>query len=449
MTEDILHKEENTAFLKVNSFGFISILIVGGFLFFAIGKNKTSLDEKRDLAQMPSIKFDDFKSGILTRNIDLYYSDNFEFRDLFINMANSIKEIRGVNNPVEFFYKENQKENNLKNDNNSSLLATIDSQKNKGIEPKNITTEESTDNEYDETFETIKSVVVFNKRAIQIFGGTNTGASNYAKMISQYKTELGDKINVYCMPIPVGSDFYLPKQINKKSERKFINQVFTQLSTGVKQIDAYSELERHSNEYIQFNTDHHWTGLGAYYAYTKFCEGAGISAIPIKNLEKKTIQNFLGTLYYYTKSSELKKYIDSVDYYKIPFETKMAYTRKGDKTERTSKLYAEYARGGNAYGVFLGGDFPFTRITNPLKNGRKILVFKDSYGNAFVPYLASHYDEVIVIDYRYYYGNIKDLVKSNGITDILFAHNVYAANSSFTIKRETSMLNYGYSKIKK
>ena len=148
----------------------------------------------------------------------------------------------------------------------------------------------------------------------------------------------------------------------------------------------------------------------------------------------------MGTLYYYTLSKQLKNNTDSVEYFKIPVQTKTYFTKSGAKSEQPCQLYAEYAKGSNAYGVFLGGDFPVMRVKSDLKNGRKVLILKDSYGNAFSPYLASHFEEVYIIDFRYFNGSIKDLVKKNNITDILFGHNVYVANSNYTVKKEINML---------
>jgi hypothetical protein len=91
--------------------------------------------------------------------------------------------------------------------------------------------------------------------------------------------------------------------------------------------------------------------------------------------------------------------------------------------------------------VFLGSDFPLMKIVSDFKNGRKILQIKDSYGNAFAPFLSAHFEEVYIVDYRYFEGNIKELVKKYGITDIIFSHNIYVINSSFTVFRETKMLN--------
>jgi hypothetical protein len=116
----------------------------------------------------------------------------------------------------------------------------------------------------------------------------------------------------------------------------------------------------------------------------------------------------------------------------VPVKTKATYYPANSNTPVPLPLYAEYARGVNAYGVFLGGDFPLMRVVSDVKNGKKIAVIKDSYGNAFVPYLAAHYEEVFILDYRYFVGNIKTLLEDNGIQNLLFAHNTYVVLGTTT-----------------
>jgi hypothetical protein len=244
------------------------------------------------------------------------------------------------------------------------------------------------------------------------------------------------------MAVPIGSDFYLPRRVNQgvMREKLAIDHIQTLLDPRVKFVAAYDRLAEHADEYIQFNTDHHWTGLGGYYAYTAFAQSAGFEVLPLSDLVKGEIPGFLGTLYQRTMAPSLRTKADVVEYYKIPFKTEATYYPVGSNTPVPALLYAEYARGGNAYGVFLGGDFPLMRIVSEVKNGKKIAVIKDSYGNAFVPYLASHFEEVFVLDYRYFAGNIKTLLEDNGIQNLLFAHNTFVVMGGYTAQRAIGFL---------
>ena len=404
---------------------FFSIIYLGGLLFIILPHDKVSVNEKRSLSPFPILTSNNYLTGKYTDSIDFYYSDNFLFRDHLIALSNKLKEKRGIKNLDIKIYTKNEKAGNLieknKIENNIKAADTINILNN--------------DNEY----QNIKSVIVYKNRAVQMFSGSKKVAASFSKLMGEYKLTFPD-VNVYCMAVPVGGDFYLPNNINKNNEIKFIDALYASLVNGVIPIRAYESLKPHYKEYLQFNTDHHWTGRAAYYAYEAFCNTIGISQVPMEKLNRKVIKGFLGTLYYYTLSPELKNNKDSVEYFKIPYETKTVYYTKNSTTPVKGNLYTESARGGNSYGVFLGGDFPLIKIVSSIKNNKKILVLKDSYGNAFVPYLASHYEEIYVIDYRYYEGGVKNLVKNNNITDILFAHNVFMFNTNYTIVKERNFL---------
>jgi hypothetical protein len=275
-----------------------------------------------------------------------------------------------------------------------------------------------------------------------MFGGAPQMTQSLAKAINRYRDELSPEINIFFMAVPIGSDFYLPRKVNNgvMREKLAIDHIHTLLDPGVKFVSAYDRLSEHADEYIQFNTDHHWTGLGGYYAYTAFAEAAGFKALSLNELVKGEIRNFLGTLYQRTMAPALRNKVDTVEYFKVPFKTEATYYPANSNTPVPLPLYAEYARGGNAYGVFLGGDFPLMRVVSEVKNGKKIAVIKDSYGNAFVPYLASHYEEVFILDYRYFVGNIKTLLEDNGIQNLLFAHNTFVVMGSYTAQRANGFL---------
>lgn len=294
----------------------------------------------------------------------------------------------------------------------------------------------------EDLYENVESIIIYRGRALQMFGGAPQMTQSLAKAINRYREELPPEINIFFMAVPIGSDFYLPRKVNNgvMREKLAIDHIHTLLDPGVKFVSAYDRLAEHTDEYIQFNTDHHWTGLGGYYAYTAFAEAAGFKPLPLNKLVKGEIPNFLGTLYQRTMAPALRNKIDTVEYFKVPVNTEATYYPANSNTPVPLPLYAEYARGGNAYGVFLGGDFPLMRVVSDVKNGKKIAVIKDSYGNAFVPYLAAHYEEVFILDYRYFVGNIKTLLEDNGIQNLLFAHNTFVVMGSYTAQRAIGFL---------
>ncbi len=413
---------------------FSFILILGGVLFFLLPKEKISENEKRSLTPFPQFTLESLKTGKLMDSLDLYYSDNFIFRNSLISAANEMKEHYGWKDEEARIYTQPNKPAQ------KTVLSHQNSEKSSSKEAA--VNSSAVEEESDTPYENIKSVIVYKNRAIQIFGGIKSALKNYAGMVGKYKKELGPGVNVYCMAVPVGSDFYLPSNFSHSNEKTSINYLYANMDPSIRCVRAYEELEKHQSEYLQFNTDHHWTGRAAFYAYTAFCGAMGSPALPMNKFTRKVIPNFVGTLYNYTMSESLKKNKDSVEYFKIPNKTKAYYFMEGMTKSQPTSLLSERARGGNSYGVFLGADFPLMRIVSDVKNGKKILQIKDSYGNAFAPYLPTLFEEVFVVDYRYFKGSIKDLVKQYGITDVIFTHNIFVINSRYTAKREGQLL-YG------
>ena len=439
---------------------FIAIIFIVGITTFLMPKQTISAYEKRELAKFPAFNKDSFFSGSYFKDIDAYYADSFMFRISLTEIDKEIKSAFGVRNEGVTLYAEAaraKKEGAIpigQEKPDESLLAEGDTPKpvqpeapsendEKNNQPSaGARASSNTDNNLGD-FQNIKSIIVYKNRAIQIFGGSERAVQSYAQLANQYKDELGPNVKVYVMAIPIGSDFFLPPQIKKNidREKRNIEILNSKLSPAVVSVPAYESISKHTDEYIQFNTDHHWTALGAYYAYQAFCKSANITALELSEFEKKTIPNFLGTLYYRTLSNELKQNPDHVDYYMVPHQTQAQFFLKGSSKPIAGKTYVEFAKAGNAYGVFLGGDFPLMKIVTDVKNGKKIVIVKDSYGNAFTPYLASHYEEVYVVDYRYFNGNIKFLMRDNNINEIILAHNTFVLNSAFTISRERAMLH--------
>ena len=191
---------------------------------------------------------------------------------------------------------------------------------------------------------------------------------------------------------------------------------------------------KHKDEYMYFRADHHWTARGAYYAYEAFCKTAGIKATPIEDYERLQFDGFLGTLYNHTKNENLAKNPDYVEAF-LPIGTNSMIV-----TERSGKVVTSYSivnkqtnawyGTGAKYNCFIAGDNPLTEIHNPNKNdGSTIIVVKESFGNALVPFLVDSYEYVYVIDYRYFSGDLCDFALEKNADDILFINNVIATST--------------------
>lgn len=385
------------------------------------------MDEKRKLSPFPSFSSKKLWAGDYTDSIDLYYADNFVFRSKLIGLASRFNQSKGFKfDDISYYHLD--RIHTAETVDSSALLAKKRDSANNVIP--------------DMPYEKISGVVVCNKRALQSFWGNKYAALRNAKMMRAYKQVLGPKVNIISMAVPVGADFFLPAKINKLKEIEFINQLYEAMDSNIVCVRAYEEIKKHKDEYIQFNTDHHWTGRGAYYAYVAFCNAMGFKCLPLSSYNRTVIPNFLGTLYYDTRSEELKENIDSVECFRVPNKTSCTLYEKDLKYGVPYSLYVDFAKGSNAYGVFLGGDFPLIHVKSDVKNGRRIAVFKDSYGNAFSPYLASSFEEVFILDFRYFEANIKTFVEEHHITDVMFAQNVFNMNYDVAMDREESFLTY-------
>jgi hypothetical protein len=230
-------------------------------------------------------------------------------------------------------------------------------------------------------------------------------------------------------------EFYLPKKYAdySNSELDQINNVYQNLK-GVIPIDAYSKLAAHTNEDIYLKTDHHWSQLGAYYASTAFAEVLGDTPQPLSDYTKKVRHGFVGSLYGYTNDIKIKDSPEDFTYYLQPLPYK-TYFYKYDtlKPEGEGHLIYEAATIDNSYAMFIGADAIHTKIVTENTNGRKLCVFKESFGNALIPELIPYFQEIYVIDIRFFGTNAIDYMKSKGITDVLFVDNIFAANTNSLI----------------
>lgn len=398
---------------KIHGFLFTGLLALGMIFFVILEKKKISDLEKRKLAYFPEFTWSGLFSGTLMHQYQKYIDDHFPFRSSFVDLAFFLNEKKGIKN------KENTK---LVNTNNSKKVDEKKIDLNKAARDVNYLVNAESSSSH--------GLLIIEGRAFQVFGGNRNSVKAYVDVVNEYRKILTNNVRVFNCIVPTGSSFVFVKEYDYLREKEFknIDDAYSMSTSGVINVPAKESLVQHQDEYIYFASDHHWTGLGAYYAYTAFCSAAGLKATPLSRMTKKTKRNFLGTLYNLTKDESIKKRGDSVEYFIPPVSTDV-------------KIFAEYASGGNSYGVFLGGDLPHLKIKTSVKNGKSVLIIKNSFGNPFSTFLVNNYETVHVVDYRYFNKGLLGLIKNEGIDDVIFFHNVFSANTLSHSERQRIIKN--------
>lgn len=256
-------------------------------------------------------------------------------------------------------------------------------------------------------------------------------------------------MTVYDMVVPLSSSIYLEEKLLKdlgcSDQKEAIQYIYDRLDQKVKPVDVYTTLENHNDEYIYFRTDHHWTQLGAYYAYCEFMKKKDVKPTPLDSYQTMDFPDFLGTFYAScNQTPALGNNPDTVTAY-IPNATNdMKYTDVNGAVN-DYKIVTDVSEWNSSakYNCFIGSDQPFAEIHNPLKtDGSACLLVKESYGNAFAPLLVDHYEYVYVVDYRYYPSGLAALINEKNIKDVLFLNNISAACNDTLVPLMAGIVTY-------
>ena len=292
------------------------------------------------------------------------------------------------------------------------------------------------------------SVVVVGDRAMEIPTRLDDIITSYAAAVGNLAKALGPDVRTISLVTPNGGEFYSPESLHtgEHSQKDMIDFCYGRMDSGIVTVDAYAKLRAHTDEYIYFRTDHHWTQLGAYYAYTAFCEAAGFDAVPLEQFQTGRYDTFLGSMYTFTKgypqSDVLKQHPDYLDYYLPIADTHARYYADGSLENGTpvSVVYTQLDESvSNKYLCFIGGDTPVCIVESDVQ-GPTCIVLKESYGNAFVPFLTSHYGRIIVIDPREFNQEGKptlDLAAfaaDQGVDDLIVINYPYMINSKAFVR---------------
>lgn len=275
------------------------------------------------------------------------------------------------------------------------------------------------------------SYLIWNDAVFEGFTGTEASASAYATAINDFASQ--SSLKVYNMVVPAHTEIGLPERLKAtegftaNSQATYIGSIYSSLNDKVTAVNCYNELSAHCNEYIYFNTDDHWTGLGGYYGYKAFADATGQAVLDLATCTENTIEGFTGE---YTDYVSADVGSDTVSYWSLPYTNTMEVNLSDGSVQEYGSVYYENASGGSlTYGVFVCGENPLTILRTDNQTGKKIAVVMDSYGNAMAPYLTNNYDEVHLIDYTLWAGSLESYCTNNAIEEVIFVNSASSANS--------------------
>ena len=355
------------------------LLLAGGSLpTLLLPDKETSVAENRELQQRPKFTKKNFLKGKFQTQYDAYLNDQFFLRDDWVALAANMqislgqKDINGVYLGKDGYLLE-------KND--------------------------PTD---------------FDKEQVE----ENT---EYLSKFLNDMTQAYGKEHVSCLMIPskaLALPDYLPDFAEIPRQDQVLNLLRSQLDDPGIMLDLCGEMQNHQKEYIYYRTDHHWTTLGAYYAYAAWAKMTGqITADSLEHYERETVfTDFYGTTYNKVHAGSAA---DSVEIFHSDGEKGVTVDMDdGEFTSDTMYFPEEAVEGFNRYNLFFSKNTFKIEVNTKAKTGKTLLLIKDSFANCFVPFLTEDFDQIIMIDYRYgkmAMGRILDEYKD--ITDVLVLFN--------------------------
>ena len=356
------------------------IFILTLFLFLIINvivpDREKSVQENRMLATKPKFRLSSLISGDYDEKFEAYMDDQFVGRDMWRKLKVTVDRIGG-----------SRLENGVYIGTNGQLLEQI----------------EVADENH----------LAANIKAIKSF------------------SESQSKIPVRMMLVPDAANVLnhsLPSLAKPEDQTQMFSMVRKDLGDSVEWIDVSTELNKHKTEKIYYKTDHHWTTLGAFYAFQAAAPSLGIDGdLSGKYVSYTVSDSFNGMLA--SKSGVNFGEKEQIDIY-VPTEEDtdliVDYVDEGKRS--TSLYYSSKLKEKDQYTVFLGGNSSLLDIRTVSTSTKRLLLVKDSFANSFIPFLTPYYREIVVVDPRYYSGTINDLMDSYRISEVLF---LYSGNTFF------------------
>ncbi len=345
-------------------------------------KKEFSEAENRNLAKLPEFSFDSVMDRSYMKGLDNYISDHFIARPNWIGLKTTLELSTGKREINNVFITKNRLMDRFGDPNYIEVSKSIDA------------------------------------------------INHFAKVVNK---------EVYAMIVPTSVGIYrdmIPSNAPVNNQKLFIDYVNKKLNRSIVDLNSYDALNVTKNEYIYYNTDHHWTSLGAYYAYASSIEKMGFEPIPLNFYDiEHASSSFYGTIY-----SKVLKNVkpDTIDFYHYNNGPKILDVEVNDGINvkhYPSMYFMDYLNKKDKYSSFLGPNQPSVKVTTDIKKGKNLLVIKDSYAHCFIPFLTTHYSQIQMIDLRYIRGNINQYVNMENVDQILFLYNAKNFSQQTNIKK--------------
>lgn len=391
--------------------------------------------ENRTLAEFPKFTLSSYLSGDFTADVATYYDDTVPFRDGFKRTGSRLLGALGVagsENTITLIQTDIVADN-MNPEEEAEPTVTPE---NSVMEEPVVSEEPDKDYTAEEAeFGMANGLMVVQQdghwKCLPLFGGGSD--DSYVDALNSLQEKIGDDVTIYSMPAPLSSEFYVPSNAAdySSSQNDRFESIAEKLDDGIVSINLCPVLANHTEEDIYCRTDHHWQPLGAYYSCEKFAEVADVPFADISEYEKGVNSGYVGTMYAYSQDSRILNdpedftyYVPTCDYDTYYYDSSFNYLYQHD-------LFVDVDVSAS-YLMFMGSDTFIVKINTAVKNGRTLMIVKDSYGNAMIPFLTSSFEQIIVTDMRYFEPNMVDFIEEMGVTDLLFsmcAYSVVGANA--------------------
>ena len=401
--------------LRIDSLIFIIVIVIAGIInLMNPNKPSISIAENRKLQEKPVFSAFSYFDKSYVNNYALYYSDTFTLRDSLIQSRRYINKYFG-------FKKDMKIEINQPTDSPLPTSSPISSP----VESQTIAPPSPTESllptpsqiyvpepEYQKahTVEVLNTpFFLIDNYVVASIWALDDSLRKYAQFINELQISMGEDVGIYSMIVPTSMEYFdlADLQYITGSQKKMVEDIAEYTNDSIHDVDVYDALFTHCNEYIYYRTDHHWTHLGAYYAYCSLMESMGKKEdiIPLENYaEKEVIEGYIGSAY--RKTNQDDRVLNNPDiltaYYPVTEYKYVLHKKTGSVEKRLNDL--SYITFDNQYyNMFMsGGNGIYHEFTTDNENGQTLLVICDSYGASFVHFLLPHYEKVYIMDTRYY-----------------------------------------------